>query len=306
MYILGINAYHGDSSACLLKDGKVLCATEEERFRRIKHWAGFPSEAIKFCLEDARITIEQVDYITISRNSKANFYKKIIYSLRYLMSLSSIWDRLTNLKKVNSVKVELSSIFKLPQSSIKAKIYNIEHHRSHIASSFFASRFNESAILSIDGFGDFTSTMTAVGKGNRFKVLNEINYPHSLGIFYTAVTQFLGFPNYGDEYKVMGLAPYGNPKYLKKLEDILSISDNGFILNKKYFKHFNEGVAMDWNNGIPIIDSLFTKSWTKLLGNPRKEDDELEQWHIDLAASAQKFTENIIFHLLPRIDLSSI
>lgn len=140
--------------------------------------------------------------------------------------------------------------------------------------------------------------MTAVGKGNRFKVLNEINYPHSLGIFYTAVTQFLGFPNYGDEYKVMGLAPYGNPKYLKKLEDILSISDNGFILNKKYFKHFNEGVAMDWNNGIPIIDSLFTKSWTKLLGNPRQEDDELEQWHIDLAASAQKFTENIIFHLL--------
>ena len=299
MYILGINAYHGDSSACLLKDGEVACATEEERFRRIKHWAGFPSEAIKFCLEDEGISIEQVDYITISRDPKANFYKKIIHSLRHSIGLSVIWDRLINSKRVSSVKFELASIFELPVSAIKAKLYNIEHHRSHIASSFFASRFNESAILSIDGFGDFTSTMTAVGKGNKFQVLNEVNYPHSLGIFYTIVTQFLGFPNYGDEYKVMGLAPYGKPKFLKQLEDILSISDDGlFTLNKKYFKHFKQGVAMDWDNGSPFIDSLYTKAWTDLLGTPRKKGDELEQWHIDLATSVQRFTENVIFHLL--------
>ena len=299
MYILGINAYHGDSSACLLKDGEVVCATEEERFRRIKHWAGFPSEAIKFCLEDAKISIEQVDYITISRDHKANFYKKFIYSLRHLIGLSTIRDRLVNLKRVSSVKAELASIFKLPITAIKARIYNIEHHRSHIASSFFASRFKESAILSIDGFGDFTSTMIAVGKGNRFKVMDEVNYPHSIGIFYTTVTQFLGFPNYGDEYKVMGLAPYGDPKFLKQLEEILSVSDDGlFILNKRYFKHFMQGVEMDWDNGTPSIDSLFTKAWIDLLGKPRKKGDKLEQWHIDLAASAQRFTENVIFHLL--------
>ena len=169
MYILGINAYHGDSSACLLKNGEVICATEEERFRRIKHWAGFPSEAIKFCLQDEGINIAEVDYITISRDPKANFYKKIVYSLSHLSSLYSIWDRFRNSKRVSSVKSELASIFELPESAITAKLYNIEHHRSHIASSFFASRFNESAILSIDGFGDFTSTMTAVGKGNKFK-----------------------------------------------------------------------------------------------------------------------------------------
>ena len=299
MYILGINAYHGDSSACLLKDGIVVCATEEERIRRIKHWAGFPSQAIKFCLEDEGITIEQVDYITISRDPKANFYKKILHALRYSMSISAIWDRLGNSKKVSSVKQELANLFHLPISSIKAEVHNIEHHRSHIASSFFASPFKESAILSIDGFGDFTSTITAVGSDNKFKVLKEVNYPHSLGVFYTAVTQFLGFPNYGDEYKVMGLAPYGKPKYLKELEQILKLSDDGFFkLNKKYFKHFKEGVAMDWEGGSPTIESLFTKDWEDLFGKSREKEAKLEQWHIDLATSAQKFTEKVIFHLL--------
>ena len=299
MYILGINAYHGDSSACLLKDGIVVCATEEERIRRIKHWAGFPSQAIKFCLEDEGITIEQVDYITISRDPKANFYKKILHALRYSMSISAIWDRLGNSKKVSSVKQELANLFHLPIASIKAEVHNIEHHRSHIASSFFASPFKESAILSIDGFGDFTSTMTAVGSGNKFKVLKEVNYPHSLGVFYTAVTQFLGFPNYGDEYKVMGLAPYGKPKYLKELEQILKLSDDGFFkLNKKYFKHFKEGVAMDWEGGSPTIESLFTKDWEDLFGKSREKEAKLEQWHIDLATSAQKFTEKVLFHLL--------
>ena len=246
MYILGINAYHGDSSACLLKDGVVVCATDEERIRRIKHWAGFPSEAIKFCLNDVGITIEQVDYITISRDPHANFHKKILHALRYSMSISAILDRLKNFKKVRSIKDELANIFQLPKSSIKAEVHNIEHHRSHIASSFLASSFNKSAILSIDGFGDFTSTMTAIGNGNKFKVLKEVNYPHSLGIFYTTVTQFLGFPNYGDEYKVMGLAPYGEPKYLKEFEQIVTLEDNGFfMLDKKYFKHFSNGVTMN-------------------------------------------------------------
>jgi carbamoyltransferase len=299
MYILGINAYHGDSSACLLKDGVVVCATEEERFRRIKHWAGFPSEAIKFCLEDEDISIEQVDHITISRDPKANFYKKVLFSLKYKISIATIWDRLKNSKKVSSVKGELATIFEVPESAIKAKLHNIEHHRSHIASSFFAARFEKSAILSIDGFGDFTSTMSAVGSGSKFEVMDTVNYPHSLGVFYTTVTQFLGFPNYGDEYKVMGLAPYGEAKYLKELNEILKMTSDGFFkLNCKYFKHFKEGVAMDWENGSPSIESLFTDDWSDLLGKPRAKGDELEQWHIDLATSVQRLTENVIFHML--------
>jgi len=299
MYILGINAYHGDSSACLLKDGVVVCATEEERFRRIKHWAGFPSEAIKFCLEDEDISIEQVDHITISRDPKANFYKKVLFSLKYKISIATIWDRLKNSKKVCSVKGELATIFEVPESAIKAKLHNIEHHRSHIASSFFAARFEKSAILSIDGFGDFTSTMSAVGSGSKFEVMDTVNYPHSLGVFYTTVTQFLGFPNYGDEYKVMGLAPYGEAKYLKELNEILKMTSDGFFkLNCKYFRHFKEGVAMDWKNGSPSIESLFTDDWSDLLGKPRAKGDELEQWHIDLATSVQRLTENVIFHML--------
>ena len=303
MYILGINAFHGDSSACLLKDGKVLCATEEERFRRVKHWAGFPTEAIKFCLEDEGISIKQVDHITISRDPKANFFKKVLHSLKNSISISTIWNRLTNAKKVSSVKGELAKIFELPESEIKAEVHNIEHHRSHIASSFFASRFDKSAILSIDGFGDFTSTMTAIGKGNKFDVLDEVNYPHSLGVFYSTVTQFLGFPNYGDEYKVMGLAPYGEAKYLKELEQILTLTDDGFFkLNRKYFKHFKEGVAMSWEGGSPTIESLFTPEWEKLFRKAREKNDELEQFHIDLATSVQKFTEKVIFHMLNHLQ----
>ncbi len=299
MYILGINAFHGDSSACLIKDGVVVCATEEERIRRIKHWAGFPSEAIKFCLNDEGITIDMIDHITISRNPKINLQKKILYIFKNPLSILSALQRFINSKKVVSIKKELELIFEIPSNKIKAKIHNIEHHRSHIGSSFFASSFKNAAILSIDGFGDFTSTMTALGSENKFKILNEINYPHSLGIFYTTVTQFLGFPNYGDEYKVMGLAPYGKPKYLKELEKIIYITDNGsFKLNKKFFKHFNEGVDMDWDGGNSKIESLFTKEWENLFGRSRNINEEIEKWHIDLACSVQRHTEKIMFHIL--------
>ena len=299
MYILGINAYHGDSSACILKNGVVIAATEEERFKRIKHWAGFPADAIKFCLQEAEISVEQLDFVTISRNPKANLSKKILHTLKNRAGLRTIADRLINSKKVSSVKEELAKVFFVSPSEIKAVFHNIEHHRSHIASSFFASKFENSAILSIDGFGDFTSTMTAIGKGNKFEVLDSVIYPHSLGIFYTGVTQFLGFPNYGDEYKVMGLAPYGKAKYLEELSKILELTEDGFFkLNQKYFKHFKYGGDMNWENGSPFIETLFTDAWSELFFNTRAKGDKLEQWHIDLAASAQKFTENVIFHML--------
>jgi carbamoyltransferase len=299
MYILGINAYHGDSSSCLIKDGVVVCAIEEERLRRVKHWAGFPSKAIKFCLKDQNISINEIDYITISRDTNANFLKKILYFLQHSIDLSLIFDRLLNFRKINSIKKQLAQTLEVSLSSINAKFYNIEHHRSHISSAFFASSFHESAILSIDGFGDFTSTMTAVGVGNKFKVLNKLNYPHSLGIFYTAATQFLGFHEYGDEYKVMGLAPYGKPIFIKHFEDIIKVNSDGFFsLNKKYFKHFDNGVKMDWLGGKPSIESLFTSKWIELFGKPRLEKDKIEQHHIDFASTVQRITEDIIFHIL--------
>lgn len=303
MYILGINAYHGDSSACLLKDGKIINAIEEERIRRIKHWAGFPSEAIKFCLSDAGISIEDVDYITIGRNPSAHLGKKIISSIKKLTSINFIKDRVTNIQKVISIKSELARALGVDENKIRAKIKHIEHHRSHLASAFFSSPFEEAAILSVDGFGDFSSAMFAIGQGNKIKVLDSVTYPHSLGIFYTAFTQFLGFPWYGDEYKVMGLAPYGEPKYLDKMRKILKINSDGkFELDESYFIHSTSGVAMTWDNGAPFIDRIYSNKLIEEFGKPREKDEPLNQFHKDLAASVQKHCEDVIFHILNNLQ----
>ncbi len=303
MYILGINAYHGDSSASIHKDGELIAATEEERFRRIKHWAGFPSEAIKFCLKEANIDISEVDFITISRDPSANLQKKIFHSLKNLVSVKAIKDRLANSMKVGSTKEELAKALNVSVESIKGEIKNIEHHRSHMASAFYPSPFKEAAILSIDGFGDFTSTMIGIGKGTQIEVLDSVIYPHSVGVFYTTFTQYLGFPNYGDEYKVMGLAPYGEPKYLEQLRDVLIFKDNGlFELNTKYFKHAKEGVSMSWENGEPNIEPIFSDFMIEKFGPARQKSDKLEQHHIDLATSVQKITEELIFHILNHLQ----
>ncbi len=299
MYILGLNAFHGDSSACILKDGEVVVALEEERIRRIKHWAGFPIEAIKYCLQDAGISIKEIDYITISRDPSANVLKKIKHTLKNKVSFSAILDRYTNSKKVKSVKATLAEELGVLESDIKAEIHNIEHHRSHIGSSFFASPFEKSALLSIDGFGDFTSTMTAIGNGNQIEVLDAVHFPHSAGIFYTSFTQYLGFPKYGDEYKVMGLAPYGNAIYVDKLKDVVKFTDDGlFELNLKYFKHHKDGVKMSWEGGEPDIESIFSEYMEEKFGPARKREDELTQYHKDLAASVQRLCEELIFHIL--------
>lgn len=303
MYILGINAYHGDSSASIHKNGELIAATEEERFRRIKHWAGFPSEAIKFCLKEANIDISEVDFITISRDPSANLQKKIFHSLKNLVSVKAIKDRLANSMKVGSTKEELAKALNVSANSIKGEIKNIEHHRSHMASAFYPSPFNESAILSIDGFGDFTSTMIGVGKGTQIEVLDSVIYPHSVGVFYTTFTQYLGFPNYGDEYKVMGLAPYGEAKYVEQLRDVLIFKDNGlFELNTKYFRHAKEGVSMSWENGEPNIEPIFSDYMIDKFGPARQKSDKLEQHHIDLATSVQKITEELIFHILNHLQ----
>jgi carbamoyltransferase len=303
MYILGLNAYHGDSSACIFKDGKLIAAIEEERIRRIKHWAGFPSESIKFCLDECGISIKDVDYITISRDPSANIYNKITHTVKNMVSFKALKDRLANTKKVSSVKGELAKYFGLNETEIKAEIINVEHHRSHMASAFFASPFEESAILSIDGFGDFTSTMIGIGKGTKIEVLDSVIYPHSVGVFYTAFTQYLGFENYGDEYKVMGLSPYGNATMTDKIKDVLIFKDNGlFEINKKYFKHPKEGVQMSWENGDPFIENIFSPYMEEVFGKARQKGETLTQYHKDLAASIQRVTEDLIFHILNHLQ----
>jgi carbamoyltransferase len=300
MIILGINAYHADSSAAIFVNGQLVAAIEEERFRRVKHWAGFPEMAIRFCLKEAGIGFENVDYFAIGRDPKAKLFKKLLYLAKNPSgSMDAVKNRIQNSRKVGSLENELAGISGLPESHFKSKIKQVEHHRSHIASAFFASPFEEAACISIDGSGDFTTTMLAVGKGTEITVLESIDFPHSLGIFYTAFTQLLGFPHYGDEYKVMGMAPYGEPKYLDKLKDVIHLTDDGlFQLNLKYFRKATKGVISYGIDHVPVVQPLFNNAMVALFGEARKKGEPLTQYHKDLAASVQKMTELTIFHLV--------
>ena len=304
MIILGINAYHADSSAAIFVNGKLIAAIEEERFKRVKHWAGFPQLAIEFCLKEAGITYEQVDHFAIGRDPKAKFFKKLLYlAANPRGSFSVIKDRLSNSRKVASLDKELANISGLAPEAFTGKIAQVEHHRSHLASAFFASPFDEAALLSIDGSGDFTTTMIGIGRGNTIKVLDSVDFPHSIGIFYTAMTQLLGFPHYGDEYKVMGMAPYGEPKYLDKFDDVVHLTKDGlFKLNLKYFRSATQGVISYGDDNIPIVESMYSDEMVKLFGAPRKKNEELTQHHKDLAASVQRFTEKVIFHILEHLQ----
>lgn len=299
MYILGINAFHGDSSACIYRDGELLVASEEERFRRIKHWAGLPTQAIQFCLDEAGISIQEVNHIAISRDPQANILKKAVTALTSGISFGYIIDRIANKNKVGSLNDQIEAAFNLKNGTLKAQIHNVEHHRSHLASAFFASPFEESAVLSIDGFGDFSSAMTGMGKGKNIEVFDKVNFPHSIGIFYTAFTQYLGFPYYGDEYKVMGLAPYGNPTLVEKVRDVIQPTADGlFKINEKYFLHTSKGVKMTWEDGSPEIESLFSDYMVEKFGKVRAKDEPLTQYHKDLACSVQRVCEEIIFSML--------
>ncbi|HMF57978.1 MAG TPA: carbamoyltransferase N-terminal domain-containing protein, partial [Pyrinomonadaceae bacterium] len=319
MYILGINAYHGDAAAAIIKDGRLIAAVEEERFNRRKHCAGFPVESVKYCLEAAGCSIEDVEQIGISRDPSAHLHKKILYTAtRAARSLgdfdrgknqkgekngSSIFrqvaDRLANAARVRDLKDDLAKALGVPKSRLRAAFHNVEHHRAHLASSFFVSPFERAALLSIDGFGDFISTMWAVGEGNSIEVLGQVEYPHSSGILYTATTQFIGFPHYGDEGKVMGLAPYGEPRFIEDFRDIIRTEEGGrFRLNLDYFRHHAEGVEMSWDEGSPVIGRIYSDEFAKRFGPARASDSPLTDRERDIAASLQLRLEEIGFHVL--------
>lgn len=299
MIIIGINGYHGDSSACILKDGKLIAAVEEERFKRIKHWAGFPVESIRYCLDELGISLADVDHIAINTDPKANFMKKVGFALKNRPDLKMILERVKNKKERASVAEELISSF--PDDLFSGDIHYIEHHLSHIASAHLVSPFEDSVAVSVDGFGDFSSAAWGSCRDTVLNVDQRVFFPHSLGIFYQAMTQFIGFPHYGDEYKVMGLAPYGKPAFLDQMREIVNINKDGtFSLNLKYFRHHNESVEYEWSGGSPLVGSLFNKiELEKLLGFPsRGNKEELGTRHYDIAHSVQAMYEEAFFNLL--------
>jgi carbamoyltransferase len=298
MYILGINAYHADGSAVLLEDGALVTAVEEERFRRIKHWAGFPTQSIAKVLEIGGISGAQIDHVAVSRDPKANLLKKATFAITNRMKMSNIVNRTKNLRKVHDIRSPLAAALGIDEKDLP-EIHFVEHHPAHLASAFFVSPFDDASICAIDGFGDYVSTSTAIGRGNRIELLSKVSYPHSLGVLYTAVTQYLGFPNYGDEFKVMGLAPYGTPDFTSELRKLITLKKGGsFALTRKYFRHWDEGVAMEWEGGIPTMGPLFTAELNQLLGPARAKGEPLTARHENIARSLQAVYEECAFHVL--------
>ena len=294
--IMGINAYHGDAAVALVVDGELVAAAEEERFNRVKHCAGFPVLAARWCLEDAGLTADDLDHVAVSRDPRANLGRKLLRTVRHGASARYLKARLQNAAQIRDVGAALADA--LGVESLRARVHNVEHHQAHVASAFFVSPFEEAAILSIDGFGDFASTMLAHGRGNHFDVLERVLYPHSLGIFYTAVTQWLGFPEYGDEGKVMGLAPYGKPRHLSKLHELVRLDGPLFELGLDYFTHDKEGVDMNWESGSPTIMRIYSDQLVDLLGPAREPRAEITEHHQDVAASLQAVLEEAYLHLL--------
>jgi carbamoyltransferase len=301
MPTLGINAYHGDASAALVKDGRLAAAIEEERLNRRKHSAGFPGLAVKAALVGSGVAPGELQHVAVSRDPKANLHKKILFAIQRRPSFTkAIKDRLANVAKVRGINQALAAALEIDPKALTAKFHGVEHHKSHISSAFFVSPFEEAACLSIDGFGDFVSTMRGIGRDRDLEILDRIEYPHSAGLFYTAITQFLGFHKYGEEWKMMGLAPYGKPTYVDRLRGVIHPTDGGaFELNLDYFRHHTEGVEMTWDEGSPHLGIVYSPKLAELLGPARDpEDPEFFGKWADIAHSAQIVYEEIFFHVL--------
>jgi carbamoyltransferase len=299
MNVLGINAYHGDVSAALVCDGELVAAVEEERFRRVKHWAGFPKESIRSCLEMGGIEASDIDVFAVSRDPKAHLWRKALYAFRRRPGLSLIRDRARNRSRIADLPSEIAATFSLSETRVRERLRWVEHHPAHLASSFFVSPFEESAVAAVDGFGDFVSTSFEMGRGARLDVLDRVFFPHSLGLLYLAITQYLGFPKYGDEYKVMGLAPYGKPDLVEEIRKLLTLEPGGrFTLSLPYFRHWSEGVSMTWDEGEPTIEAVYSEKLVRLLGPARRPEEPVTPRHEAIAASLQVVFEEAYFHVL--------
>src|SRR5260370_2529345 len=296
MNIMGIKAYHGSGSAASVCDGRLIAAVEEERFNRVKCAAGFPARAIRYCLKEAGLTLADIDHVAVPRNPYARLGTKLFYAVRMPASAR---ERVRVIAKFTGIPEALASAFDADPKKLGAKFHRIEHHQAHLASSFFVSPFERAALLSADGLGDFASTMWGAGAGGRMRIDGAVAFPHSLGLFYSAVTQYLGFLKFGDEYKVMGLAAYGHPEQLDTFRDILRFDSrsksNGFRLGLDYFLHHRTGPEMSWAEAdkTPTLGKMFSDEIAKRLGPVRAPEEALEDRHRNLACSLQARLEGV-------------
>jgi carbamoyltransferase len=305
MNILGINAYHGNASAAIVCDGQLVAAVEEERFNRVKYAAGFPEAAIRYCLDAAGLKLSEVDHVAVPRNPWARLGTKLFYAMRMP---GFARERAKVLSRFVSIPEALAEACETEPKSVHAKFHRVEHHQAHLASTFFVSPYDNAAILSADGLGDFASTMWANGKGNHMRIYDAIAFPHSLGMYYTALTQYLGFWKFGDEYKVMGLAAYGQPEFLDEFRRIVTTNGStGFRLGLDYFTHHRKGPEMSWRESgkTPVLGRMFSEYLERRMGATRPAEEPLSDRHHNIAATMQARLEEVFFDLLRKLHKRS-
>jgi len=302
MNILGVNAYHGDVSAALVCDGQLVAAVEEERYRRIKHCAGVPRHAMRACLEIGGLAPADVDVFAVSRDPRAHLWRKAWFLLRHRPG-GTVSARARNMAGVRALPGVLADALGLDHARVRQRTRFVEHHPAHLASAAFVAPFDAAAVCAIDGFGDFVSTSWGRVAGSRLSVDGHVFYPHSLGMLYLAITQYLGFPSYGDEFKVMGLAPYGEPRFTREIASLVRLGNDGqFELDLSYFRHASEGVQMTWEDGSPTIGTVFTPKLESLLGPARRRDQPVDARHEAMAASLQAVFERAAMHVLRHVQ----
>ncbi len=296
--ILGLNPNHADSSACIIYENKLQSAIEEERINRIKHWAGIPNQSIKFCLEQSNLKLSDVTHISVNTSPKSNLKEKMFFFLKNYIFGKKKREIFKRLKKKASIKKDISLYFQDQKFNNKVVFNYHDHHLCHLASAFYPSEFDDAIGLSIDGFGDFSSLAIAECKNNKIKIIERIYFPNSLGIFYEAITQFIGFEKYGDEYKIMGLSSYGKPIYEEILQKELFVSNEDPLLNLKYFNHTNKNFEYKFE-GEPIQSQILNDNFKKLINQNNYEI--FEDFQKNMASSCQKIFENYLEKIINKI-----
>jgi carbamoyltransferase len=302
MLILGLNMFHADASAAIVVDGEVKFAIAEERLNRHKHFGGFPALAIKACLDAIGAKISDVEHVAVGQDSDANLAKKVQYALANPTKILNFIRLRQRKEAMRSVRLLIAKALDADTNSLHFQEHHLEHHIAHIASAYYCSPWERSAGMSYDGSGDFVSTMTARCEGNEIHVMDRVFLPHSLGSFYTMICEFIGYTKYGDEGKVMGLAPYGTDNYCDKVEKVVVPKNDGFQLDLSYFKPLGSNQGMQvLPDGTVRLARHFSDRMEKLFGEPRRPQSKITQRDMDLAYAMQHRFEQVFFHLLNRL-----
>src|SRR6185437_8426197 len=299
MLILGLNMFHADASAAIVQDGKVVFGIAEERLNRVKHYAGFPTMAIQACLDAVGAKTGDIDHIAVGQDTDANLAEKVRYAISNPAKLLNFIRLRKRKQDIRDVRELIANNLECDPEALRFKVHHLEHHIAHIASAYYCSPWENAAGFSYDGSGDFVSTMMARCEGNHVNVLDRVFLPHSLGSFYTMICEFIGYNKYGDEGKVMGLAPYGRDTYCDQVRELLMTSSSGFELDLEYFKPLgsNEGMQIK-QDGTVALARHFSGRMEELFGPPRAPDSEITQRDMDLAYAMQHCFEEVFFHLL--------